>query len=251
VYSRVLFVHDVNRRENQPLRVSCSAWTNPYGDRSLEFDERADGADIAGGLAAAAKAALASGKYPERPDVGRLAEEALAARQKWMDEQKRYRESPEYLAKASAQKRQVENSLVWQQVLDSGKGLAPEVMSAMRKEAAGRAERGEPGYPVVARAVTGEYEPVPGADVTVHFTRDDAQRTALPHTQERRTNAAGDFRFFIAETGMPVRVWVSAGRMRTNVSNSNFDPANADTYVRRPPLFWFPKQPGDPAGGPP
>jgi hypothetical protein len=251
VYSRVMFVHGAEGGAVPALRVSCKTWTNPYGDRSLEFDERADGAGIAGGLAAAAKAALASGKYPERPDVGRLAEEALAARQKWMDEQERYQKSPEYLAKAAAQKRQVEKSLAWQKVLDSGKGLAPEVMSAMRKEAAGRAERGEPGYPVVARAVTGEYEPVPDADVTVHFTRDDARRTALPHTQERRTNAAGDFHFFIAETGMPVRVWVSAGRVRTNVSNSNFDPAKADTYVRRPPLFWFPKQPGGSAGGPP
>jgi hypothetical protein len=194
---------------------------------------------------------LAAGRYPERPDIARLSEETKERREKRMAEEKerqeRYEKSPEYLEKVAADKRRQAKSKEWREIVEAGKGLAPGVMSVMREETVERAAESLPGYPVVARAVAGLVnDPVADAEVTVHFTRDDAQRTALPGTQTRRTNAAGDFHFFVEETNMPVRVWLSAGRARSSVSPNNFDPAKADTYVRRPPLFWFAAQPGSP-----
>ena len=40
IYSRVLFEHDASIGTNPSLRVSCKAWVNPYGERSLEADTR-------------------------------------------------------------------------------------------------------------------------------------------------------------------------------------------------------------------
>ena len=50
---------------------------NPYGDRSLEFDERSDSVHgLAASLRAEALKAWAVGGYPERKeDMGRLADE--------------------------------------------------------------------------------------------------------------------------------------------------------------------------------
>ena len=78
VYSRVLVEHHVRITKEYPfLRVFCWAWTNPYGDRSLESDERVAGVTgLADRLRHEALEALAFGKHPERPDIGRLVEEA-------------------------------------------------------------------------------------------------------------------------------------------------------------------------------
>ena len=57
--------------------MSCKAWVNPYGDRSLEFDGQSDSAvGLADSLKAEALTAWAAGRYPERKeDMGKLAED--------------------------------------------------------------------------------------------------------------------------------------------------------------------------------
>ena len=78
VYSRIMFVHGVSVGEGGVyLNVACTAWVNPYGDRSLEFDGQSDSAvGLAESLRDEALVAWAAGRYPERKeDMGKLAEE--------------------------------------------------------------------------------------------------------------------------------------------------------------------------------
>ena len=79
VYSRVELAYDLRGSFNEPpkLRVFYDFYLNPYGDRSLEFDERSDSAfGLAPSLRKEALEAFAAGRYPEKPkDMGKLAEE--------------------------------------------------------------------------------------------------------------------------------------------------------------------------------
>ncbi|MDR2849561.1 MAG: hypothetical protein LBW77_03345, partial [Verrucomicrobiota bacterium] len=97
VYSRVLFFHNVRIEETPSLRLSCKVWTNPYGERNLEQDERSDSVfGLLGGLESEAKAALASGKYPEKPDMDKRVKEAQAQVKKETDERMKFYNSPEF-----------------------------------------------------------------------------------------------------------------------------------------------------------
>ena len=96
IYSRVLFEHSASVGTNPSLRVSCKAWVNPYGDHSLEYDERADSLfGLEYGLRCEAVAALASGKYPERPDMAKRVDELREQLRKAKEEDERQRNSPE------------------------------------------------------------------------------------------------------------------------------------------------------------
>lgn len=72
VYSRVLFVHDVGAGTNPSLRVSCKAWVNPYGDRSLEYDDLLENNwRVRKALTAESIQAIRSKRIVPRPDVER------------------------------------------------------------------------------------------------------------------------------------------------------------------------------------
>ena len=77
IYSRILIKHSAYVGESPSLRVFCMVWTNPYGERNLEYDERVDSAfRLADTLRKEALEAWAAGRYPEKKeDMGRLAEE--------------------------------------------------------------------------------------------------------------------------------------------------------------------------------
>ena len=105
VYSRIMFKHDF-MTDDQSLWISGKVWTNPYGDRNLEYDERIDSAFVlADTLRKEALEAFAVGRYPEKPkDMGKLAEETRERvlreqeernrRQKeWQAEQKKLKEA--------------------------------------------------------------------------------------------------------------------------------------------------------------
>ena len=77
IYSRLLFGHMFYLNGGQSLRLYCKVWVNPYGERSLEYDERIDSAFfLADTLRKEALEAFAAGRYPEKKkDMGKLAEE--------------------------------------------------------------------------------------------------------------------------------------------------------------------------------
>ena len=106
VYSQILIEYFVYMEEPPNLQVCCQTWTNPYGERSFEFDERSDSAfGLADSLKREALEAFAAGRYPEKPkDMGKLAEETRERvlreqaesnrRQKeWQAEQRRLKEA--------------------------------------------------------------------------------------------------------------------------------------------------------------
>lgn len=104
VYSRVLFEHNASIGENPSLRVSCKAWINPYGERSLEYDERFEKRwRVREALTAESIAAIRSKKLPSKPDIAqrikemdeRVArEEAEKERRhkEWIERQKKQKE---------------------------------------------------------------------------------------------------------------------------------------------------------------
>ncbi len=76
VYSRIMFVHNVDAGTNPSLRVSCKAWINPYGDRSLEYDDRLDNRwRVREALTAESIAAIRSKKLPSKPDIAQRIKE--------------------------------------------------------------------------------------------------------------------------------------------------------------------------------
>ncbi|MDX9794796.1 MAG: carboxypeptidase-like regulatory domain-containing protein [Kiritimatiellia bacterium] len=77
VYSRVLFEHGASIGTNPSLRVSCRAWVNPYGDRSLEEDERVTKNNwrVREALTAESVAAIRSKRLPPKPDIAQRIKE--------------------------------------------------------------------------------------------------------------------------------------------------------------------------------
>ena len=91
VYSRIMFVHGVSVGEGGVyLNVACTAWVNPYGDRSLEFDGQSDSVfSLADSLRDEALEALAAGKYPKRPDMPERIKAAEEQNKKRREESRR------------------------------------------------------------------------------------------------------------------------------------------------------------------
>lgn len=101
VYSRVLFAHTASTGTNPALRVSCKAWVNPCGDRSLEHDERVgENWRVRKALVDESKKAIRSGRLPSKPDIARwiketnervAREEAESDRRhkEWVEQQKK------------------------------------------------------------------------------------------------------------------------------------------------------------------
>jgi len=70
VYSRIFFNHRYNRRGDQSLRLYCKAWVNPYGDRSLEYDNSVEASwRVVDELKDEAKAAIQAKKLAPKPDI--------------------------------------------------------------------------------------------------------------------------------------------------------------------------------------
>ena len=89
VYSRIVFKHDF-MTDDQSLWIHCKVWTNPYGDRSLEFDGQSDSVfSLADSLRDEALEALAAGRYPKRPDMPERIKAAEEQNKKRREESRR------------------------------------------------------------------------------------------------------------------------------------------------------------------
>jgi len=104
VYSRIFFNHRYNNRGDLSLRLYCKAWVNPYGERSLEYDDSLETSwRVVDELKNEAKAAIRANKLPPKPDipqrikvmnarVAREKEESDRRHTEWVDKQEKLKE---------------------------------------------------------------------------------------------------------------------------------------------------------------
>lgn len=144
IYSRVLLLHLMHAGE---LEVSSSVWTNPYGERGLEYEERIGRHWKALGiLTEEAKTAIRSGKRLSKPeDIEQLAKEIH-----------------ERVAREEDEKRRQEDELRQQQRM---------LREAKAREDARKAsyDRIPPAQTFYGRVIGQDQNGVENAEVTVHW----------------------------------------------------------------------------------
>lgn len=99
VYSRIALTywHEDAPTGRERIRVSYNVCVNPYGERNLEYDDRAESVrGLADGLENEAKAAILSGKYPPKPDISKRVKETSEQLQKERECRARFYNSPEF-----------------------------------------------------------------------------------------------------------------------------------------------------------
>jgi len=70
VYSRLFFNHRYDNPGDQSLRLYCKAWMNPYGERSLEYDDSLEASwRVVDELTVEAKGAIHAKQLPPKPDI--------------------------------------------------------------------------------------------------------------------------------------------------------------------------------------